>query len=213
MKKFLKSLWILVGALAGVAAAWRLISRRQALPCPAWLGWLVENPLMESGAGRTLDKVDLHPGMRVLDYGSGPGRLTLPAAQRVGPGGEVTAFDMQPAMLSRVQERTSAAGIPNIRLLLGSAGSGSLEQDYYDRALLVTVLGEIPDRQEALDEIFAALKPGGLLSISELLPDPHFQPKATVRRLTTRAGFDELDCTGRPWSYTLLLRKPAAAAA
>ena len=53
----------------------------------------------------------------------------------------------------------------------------------FDRALLVTVLGEIPDRDAALRAIFDALKPGGILSITEILRDPHYQRRTTVLRL------------------------------
>lgn len=44
--------------------------------------------------GVLLDRLDLAPapGMRVLDAGCGPGRLAIPAARRVGPGGEVVAL-------------------------------------------------------------------------------------------------------------------------
>jgi len=41
--------------------------------------------------------------------------------------------------------------------------------------VLVTVLGEVPDREAALREIFDALKPGGILSVTEIIFDPHFQ--------------------------------------
>jgi len=77
-----------------------------------------------------------------------------------------------------------------------------------DRALLVTVLGEIPDREGALGSIFAALKPGGVLSITEIVFDPHFQRRATVSRLAREAGFVEKAFFGNRIAYTLHLSKP-----
>lgn len=57
--------------------AWRLASRRQELPCPVWLRWLVEmdNPFTQiSRADVIVEHLGLEPGMQVLDIGCGPGR-------------------------------------------------------------------------------------------------------------------------------------------
>ncbi len=77
----------------------------------------------------------------------------------------------------------------NIRLVHAGAGEGTVERDFFDRVFLVTVLGEIQDRTKALGEIYDALKPRGILSVTETFPDPHYQRRATVRRLGERAGF------------------------
>jgi predicted methyltransferase len=74
--------------------------------------------------------------------------------------------------------------------------------------VLVTVLGEVPDRQAALGEIFDALKPGGILSVTELIFDPHFQPRSTVERLARSAGFRERAFHGNRIAFTLNLQKP-----
>jgi SAM-dependent methyltransferase len=78
----------------------------------------------------------------------------------------------------------------------------------FDRAILVTVLGEIPDRAAALREIFEALKPGGFLSITELMLDPHYQSRLTVLRLTRQLGFREKEFFGNVFAFTLNLVKP-----
>lgn len=124
----------------------------------------------------------------MLDAGCGPGRLSVPAARRVAPHGEVVALDIQPGMLDRLRVRAAAAGMTNIRPILGGLGQGLLDRDAFDRALLVTVLGDIPDRAAALREIRAALQPG-VLAVTEVVLDPHYQPPGTVRRLAEEAGF------------------------
>ena len=129
--------------------------------------------------------------MKVLDIGCGPGRLTIPIADQIGPQGEVVAMDIQPGMLRRAQEKAQAANLHNIQFLQAGAGEAKLGRSQYDRALLVTVLGEIPDREAALKEIFDALKPGGILSATEVIFDPHFQSRGTVFRLASTVGFQE----------------------
>jgi SAM-dependent methyltransferase len=194
--------------------AWRFASRRYLLPCPFWLRWLVEfdNPFTETNrTGVIIEHLNLQPGMRVLDIGCGPGRLTIPIATEVGPLGEVTAVDIQPGMLRRVKQKAQAASLKNIQSLQAGAGEAKLPHSQADRALLVSVLGEIPDREAALNEIFEALKPGGILSVTEVIYDPHFQGRATVLRLAGNAGFREHGFYGNKYSFTLNLEKPVTA--
>ena len=188
----------------------RLAGRRRPLPCPARFSWVLENPYTEAVAGsRTLlDRLDLRPGMRLLDAGCGPGRLTLPAADRVGPQGLVVAMDIQEEMLGKMAVRAAARGLTNIRPVHGGLGGGLLEPGFFDRALLVTVLGEIPDKEAALSEIHRSLKAGGVLSITELLPDPHYQPRGRVRRLAEDTGYRLKESHGSGFAFTLNFEKP-----
>jgi len=205
----------LTALLLVVALIWRGFSTRASLPCPSWLAWLVEldNPLLRNNSARTIvSHLALEPGMKVLDMGCGPGRLTIPVAKAVGESGEITAFDMQEAMLQRVQARAKTEHLENIRFVHGKAGDTmpgrNKFRNKFDRVLLVTVLGEIPEQQEALAGIFESLKPGGLLSVTEVIADPHFQPRGKVRRLAASAGFAEQAFFGSAISYTLNFTRP-----
>jgi ubiquinone/menaquinone biosynthesis C-methylase UbiE len=200
MKYLLASLAVVI-ALVAVGYWWRYRS----LACPASLSWLLENPYMRTLAGPRLlfERIGLAAGMKVLDVGAGPGRLALPAAQQVGDAGEVVALDIQARMLDKLRARAVQQSLHNIRLVHAGAGSGQLEADYFDRALLVTVLGEIPDKPAALAEIFRALKHGGILSVTEVIPDPHYQRRGTVRRLCRDAGFVEQAAFGSWLAFTV----------
>ena len=206
-------MYILIGVIPLfilVAATWRLASRRHSIPCPTWLGWLVEmdNPFSKiSHANVIVGHLDLKPGMTVLDLGCGPGRVTIPLAQQVGPQGKVVAVDIQAGMLTRASEKARAANLSNIEFVLAGAGEGKLGRERFDRAVLVTVLGEIPDRKAALQEIFAALKPNGILSVTEIIFDPHYQRRSTVLRLANEAGFRQQACFGNHMAYTLHLER------
>lgn len=205
---------LVVVLLAGITVAalvvivWRILVRRVALPCPPSFTWLLENPIMDELAGgqTILERAGIRKGMRVLDAGCGPGRLAIPVAEFVAPNGHVVALDLQPEMLARVRRRVADRGLRNVTTVCAGLGQGRLGKAEFDRALLVTVLGEIPDRSAALQEIYEALKPGGVLSVTEVLPDPHFQSRETVRRLALQAGFivDEVHSTWRSYTFNLI---------
>jgi ubiquinone/menaquinone biosynthesis C-methylase UbiE len=205
--QIIASIVILIGL---VFLTWRLISNRRSLPCPSWLGWMVEldNPFTKTNrASVILGLLGLQPGMKVLDAGCGPGRLAIPAAQVIGPQGELTALDLQPGMLARVQVKARAAGLSNIRYMQTGLGEGKLEKAYYDRAMLVTVLGEIPDQEAALMEIYQALTPSGILSVTEVIFDPHFQRREVVQRVASKVGFREAGFFGKSLAYTIHFEK------
>lgn len=200
------ALFILVGVV------WRFSSRRHSIPCPVWLRWLVEldNPFAKTNrAAVIVENLDLKPGMIVLDAGCGPGRVTVPVAKRVGNEGAVVAMDIQAGMLARVKEKAQTSGQSNIEFLQAGIGGGKLPHGRFDRALLVTVLGEIPNQQAAMKEIYDSLKPGGILSVTEIIFDPHFQRRSTVSRLAEEAGFKVKQFFGNRAAYTLNLEKPA----
>lgn len=201
-----------IGIIVLIFAVWHACSRRFELPCPAWLRWMVEldNPFTKTCRAQTIiEHLGLEPGMSVLDAGCGPGRLTIPIARRVGDRGRVVAMDIQEAMLARTKQRALAEDLSNIEFLQAGLGQGVLGCSRFDAALLVTVMGEIPDRAKALKEIYGALKPGGLLSVTETVFDPHFQSRGTVSRLAGEAGLIPTESFGTRMSFTMHFQKPS----
>lgn len=194
-----------------VCVVWRLSSRRHTLPCPAWLGWMVEleNPFASTHrADFIVRQLELSRGMRVLDAGCGPGRVTIPIAKAVGPEGTVVAADLQDRMLRAVMSKARSVGLRNLFTLKLGIGQGQLEANSFDRVVMAAVLGEIPDRQAAMHELCHCLKPGGLLAIAELIFDPHFQTRSKVRQLALVAGFKERASFGGRLAYLLVFERP-----
>jgi ubiquinone/menaquinone biosynthesis C-methylase UbiE len=183
--------------------------RQRPIMHPPSLTYLFENPVAESFVGVELliERLRLSPGMRVLDAGCGPGRLTIPLARAVGPKGEVVALDGQTAMLRKLEERLKEEGVTNVRPLLARLGEGELSEGRFDRVLLPMVLGEVRNRRAALRELRSALGPGGILSVTEVFGDPDYRrPSATLREAET-AGFRLVERFGRFPAYTLNLEK------
>ena len=200
----------LVFIFLGVSLVWRRQSERRSIPCPSWLSWMLEpeNPLSPANHAKNIVAwLQLEPGMQVLDAGCGPGRLTIPLAQKTGENGGVLAFDIQEGMLKRTRDKAQSMALENITFLAGAFGEGKLPQNQFDRSVLVTVLGEIPDQTSALQEIYAALKPGGILSVTESIFDPHFQKREKVLALAQQVGFREAAFFGKPLAYCIHLEK------
>ena len=204
---------VVVLAVGGVlilgSVAWSAASHYRSLPCPTALAWLLDNPLAGRvlGTRSTLGWIGLRPGQRVLEIGPGPGRLLIPAARQVLPGGEVVGLEIQPGMLDRLKTRAARAGVTNLTAVLGDATQPHFPPESFDVIYLCTVLGEIHDRNEALRQCWQVLKPGGRLSITEVMGDPHYQSRATVRRLAEAAGFRLEHVYSRGYRFTAIFVK------
>jgi ubiquinone/menaquinone biosynthesis C-methylase UbiE len=198
-------LWILLGFLGFFVVfslGWRWASRIWSLPCPSISAGRFDNPLVRGLTRTTLDRLELRHGQKILEIGPGPGRLLIPAAQRVLPDGEAVGIDIQPGMIERLKARADRASVTNLKAILGDATQPHVPEASFDLVFMCTALGEIPDRAAALSQCHRALKPGGVLSITELIGDPHYQSRSVVQRLAEAAGFRLQSMQGRWWFYT-----------
>lgn len=156
----------------------------------------------------TVERFRLKPGDTVLELGPGPGYFSVEASRVVGPKGMLLCLDIQAPMLDLLRERLEERGVANAHLMVADAQNLPLADNSVDEAFLVTVLGEIPDRPQALVELRRVLKPGGVLSIMEHLTDPDYQLDANVRDLCRTCGFDLLDHTRQRLGYTMCFAAP-----
>jgi ubiquinone/menaquinone biosynthesis C-methylase UbiE len=205
-------IWILLALVALWVLfhlGWRWASRVWHLPCPAVLAWTFENPILQrlSGTETTLSRLRLRPGMKVLEVGPGPGRLLLPAAQRIVPGGQAVGIDIQSAMIERLKTRAVQAGVTNLTIIHGDAAEPHVPEGSVDLVFLSMVLGEIPDRKGALTQCFRMLRTGGILSVTEKIGDPHYQSRSVVERLAQEVGFRLQSVEGGWWSFTASFAK------
>src|SRR5205807_6286730 len=84
--------------------------------------WLVrESREREEECSTMLKALHLKPGQTVCDMGCGNGFYTLKLAKIVGEKGQVLAVDIQPEMLSLLNERAKEEKLANIKPILGTS--------------------------------------------------------------------------------------------
>lgn len=197
--------------VAGVGA-WGLSQRLRPMPMPPVLAFLLETRITASlvDPGLLLDRAGVVPGMSVLDAGCGPGRVTLPAARRVGIHGQVVALDGQEAMLEKLRTRLRTEGLANVSPARAEIGAEHLPTaETFDRVLLSMVFGEIRRRRRAFEDLYEATAPGGILSVTETL-EPDYHTRGAVRREVEAAGFRFEGVYGGRISYTMNFKRPPA---
>ena len=160
---------------------------------------------------RVIQRSGVQPGMDVLEVGPAAGAVTIPLARQVGPGGTLVCLELQQAMLDMLQAKLSRVentDVVNVEMVCADAQKMPLEDGAFDAAMLVEVLGEVPDRRAALRECFRVLRPDGILAVTEMIVDPDYSSPRTIERLCTEVGFRWVARSGRFWDYTLVFQKP-----
>ncbi|MDX6663651.1 MAG: hypothetical protein QOG09_1753 [Solirubrobacterales bacterium] len=168
-------------ALAGGVYWWRT----HPSACPYGQRFLIQIPHPPITRRRLLAILQPARGERILEIGPGTGHYTLDVAAAVGPDGRLDIFDLQQEMLDHTVRRATERGLENIEPAKGDATALPYEDDLFDAAFLVTVLGEIPDQDAALRELQRVVKPGGRVVVGEVIFDPHM---VTLGQLEARGA-------------------------
>ena len=88
---------------------------------------------------RTVDRLHLKPGNRVLDVPCGTGPSLIAAAERVGPSGRVVGLDYAEQMLAIARQKVLGKGLGNVEVHVGDMTAVSRPEEPYDA--VVCVLG------------------------------------------------------------------------
>jgi ubiquinone/menaquinone biosynthesis C-methylase UbiE len=119
-----------------------------------------------------VDELHLAGESRVLDIGSGTGRLGLLLYDKL-PKGSVVGIDSGRGMLRLAREKTLQRGIENFWLVRGEAESLPFLSRVFDSVCMMMSFHHFANPERATGEIFRILKPqGSLSSLDPILNEP-----------------------------------------
>lgn len=158
-----------MGVRERVAEAFAAQPRERFLPerARAWAGRDEPVPI---GHGQTnsqprtvramLELLDVHPGMRVLDVGSGSGWTTALLGELTGPHGSVTGVERVAQLVDLGAGNVATAGVPWARVRAATPGVlGAPDEAPFDRVLVSAMARSLPH------ELVAQLAPGGVMVV------------------------------------------------
>ena len=115
---------------------------------------------------RTVERLALADGAKVLDVGCGTGASALPAAQAVGPSGFVTGADLSARLLDRARAKAKARSLSNVEFRLADMTSLGYPNDHFDAVVSVFSIFFVPDMEGLVRELWRMVRPGGKLAVT-----------------------------------------------
>jgi len=128
---------------------------------------------------RTVERLRLPSGARVLDVCCGSGASAIPAAETVGSGGFVLGVDLAENLLELARGKAKQRGLTNLDLRAGDMLDLKIPQSSFDAVICVFGIFFVPDMQAAVRELWRLVRPGGKLAINTWGPR-FFEPASTA---------------------------------
>jgi SAM-dependent methyltransferase len=130
--------------------------------------------LFDPATFRHLDGLGLAPGWRCWEVGAGGTSVVDHLSERVGPAGHVLATDINLSW-------AAGAIASNVEVLEHDVATGPPQGAPFDLVHARLVLVHVPERDEALATMAAALRPGGVLLVEDA--DPALQPLSCLEEI------------------------------
>ncbi|MCL4394947.1 MAG: arsenite methyltransferase [Chloroflexi bacterium] len=134
------------------------------------------------GCGDPITIASLNPGETVVDLGSGGGLDCFLAARQVGPTGHVIGVDMTAEMLAKARANAERLGASNVEFREGYIEHLPLGDGEADVVISNCVINLSPDKPQVFRDVFRVLRPGGRISVSDIVTDGEL-PEAVQKNM------------------------------
>ena len=156
------------------------------------------NDFWERFGRRTVERLQLSSGARVLDVCCGSGASAIPAAEMVGSEGAVLGVDLAENLLELARRKAQQRGLNNLDFRAGDLLNLRLPDFSFDAVICVFGIFFVPDMQAAVRELWRLVRPRGQLAITTWGPR-FFEPASTVFWNSIRAVRPDLYKGFNPW--------------